>query len=229
MEGGMTVQEAIFLVKAGNAYRQLASQNEPQVNLRRAKDVYEKASAALEAVDDESADSEKIKILKLLGDTLVDLAEYFQKGESFARAVSAYEGALEIMDETLYLRERSVVQMDASKILLALYDMEKSPAHLRQALRYARDALNAVKKGEYPVLKALAMAVMADGLTRYAEVRDRSENLERAVKFYEASLGIIKDGEEPAERERIRENLAETVRKITGVGERVNGGGGEET
>jgi len=213
-QGGMAVPEAIFLARAGSAYRQLASHNEAQVNLRRAADAYEKAAAALGTVQGESADSEKIKVSKLLGDTLVDLSAYFQKGDSLARGVSAYEEALEMMDATLHLRERSVVQMDASKALLELYDIERSPAHLRQALRYSRDALNAVKKGEYPILKALGMAVMADGLTRYAEVRDRSENLDRAMKFYEAALGIMKDGEEPEEREKVKKKLAETVQKI---------------
>jgi tetratricopeptide (TPR) repeat protein len=94
-QGGMTEPEAIFLMRAGNAYRQLASHNEAQVNLRRAADAYEKAAAALGTVQDEGVDSEKIKISKLLGDTLMDLSAYFQKGESLARAVNAYETALE--------------------------------------------------------------------------------------------------------------------------------------
>jgi len=213
-EGSMPVQEAEFLARAGNAYRRLASRGEAQFNLRKAADVYQNAAAALEGVEDGSAVEQKIRISKLLGDTLVNLAGYFQKRECLGRAVDAYEGALQIMDEQFHSRERSVVQMDLSRTLLELYDIERSPAHLRQALRFARDALNALKKGEYPVLKGLAMAAMADSLTRYAEVRDRSENLDRAVKFYEAALGIMKDGEEPEERERVKKQLAETVGKI---------------
>ena len=71
------------------------------------------------------------------------------------------------------------------------------------------------------------MAIMGDALSRYSDVKDRRENLQRAVKLYETSLGILKDGEEAAERERVRVRLAEVVQKITRGGEGENGGGGE--
>ena len=71
------------------------------------------------------------------------------------------------------------------------------------------------------------MAVMGDALSRYSDVKDREENLGRAVKLYEAALGILKDGKEAAERERVRGRLAEAVQKITGGGEGENGAGGE--
>ena len=228
-QGGLAGPEAMFLARSGNIYRQLASYREPQVNLRKAVDAYEKAAAILESVDSEDAVREMIKILKVLGDTCVDLAGYFQKTQSFKRAVSAYQSALQIMDETLYLRERCVVQTEAGRALLKLYDNEKDPAHLRKALGFTRDAMEAAKGEDYQVQKGLTMAVMGDALWKYSEVKDRRENLERAVKLYEASLGILKDGEEFQERERVRKRLAEVVVEIPGVGEGVNGGGGENT
>jgi tetratricopeptide (TPR) repeat protein len=148
--------------------------------------------------------------------------------ESLTNAVRAYEGALEIMDETQHVKERCVVLTDTSRILLELYDIEKSPAHLRQALRYTRDALEAAKGEDTLVQKGMAMAVTADALLRYSDVKDRRENLERAVKFYEASLGILKDGEKAAERERVRGSLAETVQQISSMGEGAHGRGGEK-
>ena len=213
-EGGMVVPEAMFLTRSGNAYSYLASYGEPQVNLRKAADTYEKAIAAFETVNGEGAIEEKMKVLKMLGDTMASLAGYFQKGECLARAVKSYDGALELMDETKHYQERCAVLTNSGSVLLELYDLEKSPAYLRQALRYSRDALGAAKGGVRQLPKGLAMAVMGDALTRYAEVKDRLENLEMAIKLYETALGIIKDGEEPAQRERIRESLAETVRKI---------------
>ena len=213
-EDGMVVPEVMFLIRSGTVYNRLASHHEPQVNLRKAADAYEKALAALETVDGESAIEEKMKVLKMLGDTLVKLAGYFQKEECLIRASKAYDGALELMDEGEHSQERCVVLTNSGGVLLELYDLEKSPAYLRQALRYSRDALDAAKGEVKLVAKGFAMAVMGDALTRYAEVKDRSENLERAVKLYETALGIIKDGEEPAQRERIRENLAETVGKL---------------
>jgi tetratricopeptide (TPR) repeat protein len=95
-QGGLFGPEAIFLARSGNAFRQLASHREPQVNLRKAADAFEKAAAILESVDSENAANERIKILKLVGDTHVDLAEFFQKTESLARAVSAYKDALQL-------------------------------------------------------------------------------------------------------------------------------------
>ena len=226
-KGELAGPEAMFLARTGNAYRQLASHNEPQVNLRKAVDAYEKAMAALEAVADENVGSERMKILKVMGDTYVELAGYFQKGESFARAARAYEGALELMDETQHLKERCVILADTSRVLLELYDTERSPAHLRKALRYTRDALDGAKGEENLIQRGLVMAVMGDALSRYSDVKDREENLGRAVKLYEAALGILKDGKEAAERERVRGRLAEAVQKITGGGEGENGAGGE--
>lgn len=213
-QGGFVGPEAMFLARSGGTYRQLASHNEPQVNLRKAVEAYEKAAAALESVDSENAANERMKILKVMGDTYVDLAGYFQEAESLARAVSAYEGTLNIMDEVLHSRERCVVLTDTSRILLKLYDIEKNPAHLRQALRFTRDALEAETGEETLIQRGLAMAIMGDALSRYSDVKDRRENLQRAVKLYETSLGILKDGEEAAERERVRARLAEVVQKI---------------
>jgi tetratricopeptide (TPR) repeat protein len=213
-KGEFAGPEALFLARAGNAYRQLASHNEPQVNLRKAADAYEKAMAALEAVADENAGSERMKILKVMGDTYVELAGYFQKEESFARAARAYEGALELMDETQHLKERCVVLTSTSRVLLELYDIEKSPAQLRQALRYIRDALDKTKGDETLIQRGLVMAVMGDALSRYSEVKDREENLGRAVKLYETALGILKNGKEAAERERVRGRLSEAVGKL---------------
>jgi hypothetical protein len=107
-----------------------------------------------------------------------------------------------------------MVLTDTSRILLELYASEKSPAHLRQALRYSRDALEAAKGAEYLVQRGLTMAVMGDALSMYSDVKDKRENLERAVKLYETSLGILKDGEEAEERERVRTKLAEAVGKM---------------
>jgi len=213
-QGQFNVPGAMFLARSGNAYRQLASHGEPQGNLRKAADAYEKAAAILETVEGENAANEKMKILKVLGDTCVDLAAYFQKADSLAWAVRSYEGALNIMDEVRHLRERCMVLTDTSRVLLEIYDSEKSPAHLRQALRYSRDALEAAKGEGNLVQRGMTMAVMGDALSRYAEVKDRRENLDRAAKLYEASLGILKDGEETAERERVRGVLAETVGKL---------------
>ena len=214
-KSGLITEEAMFLVRAGNAHRQLALQSEPQINLRKAVDHYEKSAALLKMTDDESTLPGQMKILKVLGDTYADLARYFQKKESLTHAVNAYDKALQIMDETQHLEERSAVLTDACRALLELYDTEKSPAHIRQALRYGRDALDASKGVKIPVIRGLAMAVMGDALTRYAEVKDRIENLERAVKLYETALGIVKEGEEPGQRERIREALAEAIRKLS--------------
>ncbi|MDF1526112.1 MAG: hypothetical protein RRA15_11430 [bacterium] len=213
-KGELTGPEAMFLARTGSAYRQLASHNEPQVNLRKAANAYEKALTALDAVDDENAGSQRMKILNVMGDTYVELAGYFQKGESLARAADAYKGALELMDETQHLKERCVVLTDTSRVLLELYDIEKSPAHLRQALRYIRDALDKTKGEESLIQRGLVMAVMGDALSRYSDVKDREENLGRAVKLYETALGILKDGKEPAERERVRVRLAEVVGKL---------------
>jgi hypothetical protein len=70
---------------------------------------------------------------------------------------------------------------------------------------------------------------MGDALSRYSEVKDRRDNLARAVRLYEASLEILKDGEESEERERVKRRLAETLGEITEVGEGAQGGGGERT
>jgi len=213
-QGGLVGPEAIFLARSGNAYRQLASHNEPQINLRKAADAYEKAAAILETVDSEDVAIERMKILKVLGDTCVALAVYFQRADSLAWAVRSYEGALKIMGEDQHIKERCVVLTDTSRVLLEIYDSEKSPAHLRQALRYSRDALETAKGEEYLVQRGLTMAVMGDALSMYSDVKDKQENLERAVKLYETSLGILKDGEEAEERERVRKKLAEAVQKI---------------
>lgn len=213
-EGELVLPEAMFLTRMAHAYRQLASYSEPQVNLRKAIDIYEKAAEILEKDEDESTLSGHMKILTVSGDAYRDLARYFQKEESLVHAVTAYEGALQIMDEEEHPQERCVVLTNCAGVLLELYDMEKSPAHLRQALRYSRDALDSAKGKTNMATKGFAMAVMGDALTRYAESKDRRENLERAAKLYETALGLIKDGEEPARREKIRESLAETVQKI---------------
>jgi len=220
-KGGLAGPEAMFLARSGNAYRQLASHGEAQVNLRRAADAFEKAATILETVEGEYAAEdaaiERMKVLKVMGDTYADLAAYFQKAESLAHAASAYEGALEsleIVEEGQHLKERGVILTNAGKVLLELYDIEKGPAHLRQALRYTRDALDATKGEENLIRKGLAMAVMGDALTRYSDVKDRQENLGRAVKLYEAALGILKDGVQPEERERVKGALAEAVGKL---------------
>ena len=228
-EGELSLPEAMFLARSGNAYRQLVRHAEPQVNLRKAVDAYEKALAILEGSEDENAVSRSMKIFKVLGDTYTDLAKYFQKTESLFHAVNAYENALGIMDENGPSMERSFVLMVLSRVLLELYDDEKSPAHLRRALRCSRSAMDEAKESDNLILKGMSMAVMGDALMRYAEYKDRLENLKRAVKLYETALGIIKDGEEPALREEIRENLGEAVQKISGVGEGAHEGWGEKT
>ena len=92
-----------------------------------------------------------------------------------------------------------------------------------------RDAIQAAKGGDYHTQKGMTMAVMGDALSRYSEVKDRRDNLARAVRLYEASLEILKDGEESEERERVKRRLAETLGEITGVGEGANGREGEGT
>lgn len=213
-EGGLTVPEAVFLVRAGNAYRQLVTYSEPQINLRKAVDLYGKAAAILETVVDESVRSVRMKALKVQGDAYSDLAKYYQKPESLRHAVDSYKSALNIMDATQHSHERCVVLTDISGILLQLYDMEKGPAHLNQALRCSRDAMGLAKEEGDLVSRGNAMAAMGDALTRYAEVKDRAENLERAAKLFKAALGILKDGEDPARLKRIRESLEDTVGKI---------------
>ena len=214
-ESELFFPEAMFLARSGNAYRQLVEYSEPQGNLRKAVDAYEKTLALLEKVEDERAASGRMKILKVLGDTYADLAKYFQKTESLTHAVGAYTDALSIMGEAQSTDDRPSVLIAVSRTLLELYDIENSAPHLRQALRYSRDAMDAAKGGEDMVLRGLSMAVMGDALTRYAALKDRSENLARAVKLYETALGIIKEGEEPVQRDKIRESLAETVRKLS--------------
>lgn len=228
-ESGLAADEAVFLVRAGNAHRQLAIHSEPQVNLRKAVDHYERAAVILNGADSKKASSGQMKILKILGDTYTSLADYYQRKESLNRAMDAYEGVLKAMGETKQPEERTAVLTDMCSVILALYDAEKSPAHIRQALRCGRDALDASRDVDTQVLKGLAMAAMGDALTRYADVKDRKENLERAARLYETALGLIREGEEPGQREMIRESLAETVEKITGVGKGVNGGEGEKT
>jgi tetratricopeptide (TPR) repeat protein len=228
-ESELFFPQAVFLARSGSAYRQLARHGEPQVNLRKAVEAYEKALCVLEEPQDENAALKSMKILKVLGDTYADLAKYFQKTESLIHAVNAYESALGTMDEERFTLERSTVLMALSRTLLELYDDEKSPAHLRQALRCSRNAMDAAKGSDNLILKGMSMAVMGDALIRYADSKDRRENLKRAVKLYETALGIIKDGEEPALREKIRESLAETVQKISSMGEGAHGAKEERT
>ncbi|UCF88806.1 MAG: hypothetical protein JSV70_00705 [bacterium] len=228
-QGGLDLPQAMFLARSGSAYRKLATYGEAQQNLRKAADAFKKAAAALEDVEEEAALRERINILKVLGDTCVELAAYFQRADSLAWAVRSYESVLALMGEGQYPRERGVVLTEAGRILLEIYDSEKSPAHLRQALRYLRDALQAAGGEEDPIRKGMAMAVMGDALSRYADQKDRRENLHRAVKLYESALGIFKDGVQAEERERVRAALAETVQKIAGVGEGESGREGEGT
>ena len=213
-EGQLSFPAAMFLARSGNAYRQLVRYAEPKVNLLKAVEAYEKALSKLEGLEDENAVSRRMKILKMLGDTYTDLAKYFQKTESLVNAVNAYESALGIMDDDGSSIERSYVLITLSRSLLELYDDEKSPAHLQQALRCSRSAMDVAKESDNLILKGMSMAVMGDALMRYANYKDRRENLKRAVKLYETALGIIKDGEEPALREEIRESLGEAVQKI---------------
>jgi tetratricopeptide (TPR) repeat protein len=214
-EGGLPVSRAGFLVRSGNVYRQLAGHGEPRNNLQKAVTAFERALEALQKAEERETPSERMSILAHLGDVYADLSEYVQKEESLDSALKAYGGALDLMEAGPASTELQDIHTKMGRILLRLYDSGKNPVHLRQALRHTRDAFEALKGQEHSVSKGKTMAVMGDALYRFADVKDRRENLERAVKLYEASLGVLKDGVEPEERERVRERLAETVRKLS--------------
>jgi hypothetical protein len=150
----------------------------------------------------------------MLGDTLEILSEYYQKEKSLMRAVKVYETAFNIMDGTLHGKEQMVLKMDISRILLKIHDIGNNPLYLKQVLMLTRNVLEITKIGENPVLRGRTMVVMGDALVRCADIKDRRENLERAVKLYEASLDTIEDGNQTEEQGRIREKLADAVGKI---------------
>ena len=206
--------EARFLFRAGNTYRQLVDLVEPQTNLRKAVSVYERADALLGKSENQDVISDRISILKMLGDTLEILSEYYQKEKSLMRAVKVYETAFNIMDGTLHGKEQMVLKMDISRILLKIHDIGNNPLYLKQVLMLTRNVLEITKIGENPVLRGRTMVVMGDALVRCADIKDRRENLERAVKLYEASLDTIEDGNQTEEQGRIREKLADAVGKI---------------
>ena len=97
---------------------------------KKAADAYEKCVPILEKIEGDSAASERMKVLKELGDTMTGLAGYYQKTPTLERAVKAYEQALAMMNKEQHARERSVVLTDTSRILLEIYDSEKKSAHL---------------------------------------------------------------------------------------------------
>ena len=166
------------------------------------------------AFSDEKALFEKAVILKMLGDARVEFSSVTNRIENLEEAVSAYDGALQIMSPETHSQERGVTLLDTGRVLLDIYDSEKSPAHLRKAVRSLREAVDLVRSRGDRTKKGLTMALMADALIRYAEVKDWRENLDRAARLYEAALGFLKEPEHAARRDRIREGLKEAVEKI---------------
>lgn len=212
--GGLVKSEAMFYMRSGDLYRQLAYLGEPAINLRKAVMAYEKAADLLEKAGGRDRTSGKILILKLLGDACEDLAEYSQGAGNLGKALNAYQAALQSMDTSLHSREQMVIMTDIGRVRLKLFDSGGDREHLKQALHFTRDALKGPGTGKDPEPKGMAMAVFADALTRYAEIKDRKENLARAVKLYTAALENLKHSDSSKERDRIREELDRTVEKL---------------
>ena len=207
-------EEVRFLTRKAAVCRNLAEHSDRQASLRKAVDSYEQASSALEAIEDPEMVLARVGILKLSGDTLAELAGVYRREETLVRALTAYDQALEIMTPEESPIQRGVTLADAGKVLLQLYDIDKSPAHLRRAVRTLRDSLELLKQDDHVARRGLVMALMARALTRYAEVKEPRENYHRAVKLFEAAMGILKDPEYAGEREKIKDELRETVGKL---------------
>jgi tetratricopeptide (TPR) repeat protein len=207
-------EEVRFLTRKAAVCRNLAEHSDRQASLRKAVDSYEQAILALETIEDPEMVPTRVGLLKLSGDTLAELAEVFRKEETLARALAAYDKALEFMTPEESPVQRGVTLADAGKVLLQLYDTDQSPAQLRRAVRSLRDSLELLKQDDNVARRGLIMALMARALTRYAEVKEPRENYQRVVKLYEAAMGILKDPEYAGEREKIKEELREAVGKL---------------
>jgi tetratricopeptide (TPR) repeat protein len=207
-------EEVRFLTRKAAVCRNLAEHSDRQASLRKAVDSYEQAILALETIEDPEMVPTRVGLLKLSGDTLAELAEVFRKEETLARALAAYDKALEFMTPEESPVQRGVTLADAGKVLLQLYDTHQSPAHLRRAVRSLRDSLELLKQDDNVARRGLIMALMARALTRYAEIKEPRENYQRVVKLYEAAMGILKDPEYAGEREKIKEELREAVGKL---------------
>ncbi|UCG38836.1 MAG: hypothetical protein JSV00_00955 [bacterium] len=212
---GQVSQESELRARAGVAYRRLAVHADRQANLRKAADAFEAAASASTGSGDEGAVLAGARMLKMLGDTSLELAELYQPKESLKRAMEAYGRVLEVVDGRGHPLERGMTLTDLGRAHLAAYDMAGDNGELRKAIQYLRDALQLLSGGEVTEHRGRAMALMADALVRYAEVKDRRENLQRSARLYEAALGMMKDGDRTDERERVRNRLAEVMERIT--------------
>jgi len=211
---GLILQEAVFRSRSGTALRLLAMATDRQRNLVKAINAYETAVAVPGAFDDKNALFEKAKILKMLGDTRLELSKVLDKDENLRKTVSEYDKALEIMTVGEHPEERFATLLDTGRVLLNLYDVEKNPVLLKKAFHYLREALDLVKMKPGTAGKGAAMALMGDAFLRYSEVKDRPENLERAIRLYETSLGFLKEPEYAPHRDRIKEGLRQAVERM---------------
>jgi tetratricopeptide (TPR) repeat protein len=215
---GLPDDEANFRARAGSAVRRLASHDDRKGNLQKAVDIFEKALAVPGAFEKPDSLFRRAVILKMLGDVRVELSKLMKRVHDLTQAVSAYDDALDIMDPEKHPQERSAVLVDSGRILLDIYDAERSPAHLRKALRNLKEAVNIQRSGDDRARTALSMALLGDALVRYAAVKDQGENLDRAARFYETALGFLKGTEYSSHRERIRIRLKKTMEKRGGGG-----------
>ncbi|MDT8396476.1 MAG: hypothetical protein RRA32_08560 [bacterium] len=207
-------EEVRFLTRKAGVLRKLADHSDRQASLRKAVETYEQAAAVLEAIEDTETLLNRAGILKMAGDALTELADVFDKEKTLARALSAYDRALEIMTPEENPVQRGVTLADAGRVLLGLYDIERSPALLSRAVRTIRDSLELLKQDDQAARRGMVMALMARALTRYAEVREPRENLQRAVTLFETAMGILKEPQYAPERERIKGELREAVAKL---------------
>jgi tetratricopeptide (TPR) repeat protein len=208
-------EEVRFLTRKAAVCRNLADHSDRQASLRMAVESYRQAAATLEAIEDPETLLARVGILKMGGDTLVELAEVYRKEETLASALVYYDQAFQLMPSEGDSIRRGVTLADSGRVLLELYDCDQSPAHLRRALRVLRDSLELLNQDDHVARKGLVMAVMARALTRYAEVKEPRENYRRAVKLFEAAMGILKDPEYAGEREKIKEELRIAVGKLS--------------
>jgi tetratricopeptide (TPR) repeat protein len=182
--------------------------------LRKAVEVYQHAAASLEAVEDPETLQARAKVLKMGGDALVELAEVYNREESLSKALVYYDHALRLTETEEDPVRRGVTLADTRRVLLALYDIDHSPANLRRAVRLLKDSLELLKADQNLERRGLIMALMGKALVRYAEVKDRHENLGRSIKLFEAAMGILKSPEYSDEREQIKEELRMAVMKL---------------
>ena len=99
-------EEVRFLTRKAAVCRNLAEHSDRQASLRKAVDSYEQAILALETIEDPEMVPTRVGLLKLSGDTLAELAEVFRKEETLARALAAYDKALEYFLSKYFLLTR---------------------------------------------------------------------------------------------------------------------------